>query len=67
MTNNLWLNLTDGAVLCGRRYFDGKRALSKMISSGKGQLDIVSPVEGGYVTGDRVGGGVIIHFLTSDA
>ncbi|XP_028166955.1 ubiquitin carboxyl-terminal hydrolase 5 [Ostrinia furnacalis] len=23
LTNNLWLNLTDGAILCGRRYFDG--------------------------------------------
>ncbi|XP_075977688.1 ubiquitin specific protease 5 [Anticarsia gemmatalis] len=23
LTNNLWLNLTDGSVLCGRRFFDG--------------------------------------------
>lgn len=23
LTNNLWINLTDGTVLCGRRYFDG--------------------------------------------
>ncbi|XP_067951524.1 ubiquitin carboxyl-terminal hydrolase 5-like [Watersipora subatra] len=23
LTNNLWLNLTDGAILCGRRYHDG--------------------------------------------
>lgn len=23
MTSNLWLNLTDGKILCGRRYFDG--------------------------------------------
>ncbi|XP_055713193.1 ubiquitin carboxyl-terminal hydrolase 5 [Phlebotomus papatasi] len=23
LTTNLWLNLTDGAVLCGRRFFDG--------------------------------------------
>ena len=23
LTNNLWLNLTDGVILCGRRYFDG--------------------------------------------
>lgn len=23
LTNNLWLNLTDGAILCGRRFFDG--------------------------------------------
>ncbi|XP_065340224.1 ubiquitin carboxyl-terminal hydrolase 5 [Cloeon dipterum] len=23
MTNNLWLNLTDGSILCGRKYFDG--------------------------------------------
>ena len=23
LTSNLWLNLTDGAILCGRRYFDG--------------------------------------------
>ena len=23
LTTNLWLNLTDGSVLCGRRYFDG--------------------------------------------
>lgn len=23
LTNDLWLNLTDGAVLCGRKYFDG--------------------------------------------
>ncbi|XP_039619727.1 ubiquitin carboxyl-terminal hydrolase 5 isoform X1 [Polypterus senegalus] len=23
MRENLWLNLTDGAILCGRRYFDG--------------------------------------------
>lgn len=22
-TDNLWLNLTDGSILCGRRYFDG--------------------------------------------
>ncbi|XP_037094382.1 ubiquitin carboxyl-terminal hydrolase 5-like [Pollicipes pollicipes] len=22
-TDNLWLNLTDGAILCGRRFFDG--------------------------------------------
>ncbi|UYV68713.1 USP5 [Cordylochernes scorpioides] len=24
LTDNLWLNLTDGAILCGRRYFDGR-------------------------------------------
>ena len=23
LTSNLWLNLTDGSVLCGRRYWDG--------------------------------------------
>ena len=23
MTNNLWLNLTDGSIHCGRKYFDG--------------------------------------------
>lgn len=23
LTTNLWLNLTDGKILCGRRYFDG--------------------------------------------
>uniref|UniRef100_A0A1B6CS55 Ubiquitin carboxyl-terminal hydrolase 14 n=1 Tax=Clastoptera arizonana TaxID=38151 RepID=A0A1B6CS55_9HEMI len=23
LTSNLWLNLTDGAVLCGRKFFDG--------------------------------------------
>ncbi|XP_074015224.1 ubiquitin carboxyl-terminal hydrolase 5 isoform X5 [Numenius arquata] len=23
MRENLWLNMTDGAILCGRRYFDG--------------------------------------------
>ncbi|CAH0398212.1 unnamed protein product [Chilo suppressalis] len=23
LTNNLWLNLTDGTILCGRRFFDG--------------------------------------------
>ena len=23
LTNNLWLNLTDGNIGCGRRYFDG--------------------------------------------
>lgn len=23
LTSNLWLNLTDGAILCGRKYFDG--------------------------------------------
>jgi uncharacterized UBP type Zn finger protein len=23
-TDNLWLNLTDGSILCGRKYFDGK-------------------------------------------
>jgi ubiquitin carboxyl-terminal hydrolase 5/13 len=23
LTNNLWLNLTDGSILCGRRYYDG--------------------------------------------
>ncbi|XP_022099962.1 ubiquitin carboxyl-terminal hydrolase 5-like [Acanthaster planci] len=23
LTDNLWMNLTDGAILCGRRYFDG--------------------------------------------
>ena len=23
LTTNLWLNLTDGSILCGRRYFDG--------------------------------------------
>lgn len=23
LTNNLWLNLTDGTVLCGRRHWDG--------------------------------------------
>ncbi|XP_041979608.1 ubiquitin carboxyl-terminal hydrolase 5 [Aricia agestis] len=23
LTNNLWLNLTDGIILCGRRFFDG--------------------------------------------
>eukprot|EP00117_Sycon_ciliatum_P019378 scpid39448/ scgid6154/ Ubiquitin carboxyl-terminal hydrolase 5; Deubiquitinating enzyme 5; Isopeptidase T; Ubiquitin thioesterase 5; Ubiquitin-specific-processing protease 5 len=23
LTNNLWMNLTDGTILCGRRYYDG--------------------------------------------
>lgn len=23
LTNNLWVNITDGTILCGRRYFDG--------------------------------------------
>ncbi|XP_062505674.1 ubiquitin carboxyl-terminal hydrolase 5-like [Corticium candelabrum] len=23
LVNNLWLNLTDGSILCGRRYYDG--------------------------------------------
>ena len=23
LTTNLWLNLSDGAILCGRRFFDG--------------------------------------------
>lgn len=23
LTQNLWLNLTDGTILCGRKYFDG--------------------------------------------
>ena len=23
LTTNLWLNLSDGSILCGRRYFDG--------------------------------------------
>lgn len=23
LTNNLWLNLSDGSILCGRKYFDG--------------------------------------------
>lgn len=23
LKENLWLNLTDGTILCGRRYFDG--------------------------------------------
>lgn len=23
MRENLWLNMTDGSILCGRRYFDG--------------------------------------------
>ncbi|XP_071945976.1 ubiquitin carboxyl-terminal hydrolase 5-like [Antedon mediterranea] len=23
LTQNLWINLTDGAILCGRKYFDG--------------------------------------------
>lgn len=23
LKDNLWLNLTDGTILCGRRYFDG--------------------------------------------
>ena len=27
LTNNLWMNMTDGAILCGRRYFDGMFAL----------------------------------------
>ncbi len=22
-TENLWFNLTDGSILCGRKYFDG--------------------------------------------
>jgi len=23
LTQNLWLNLTDGSILCGRKFFDG--------------------------------------------
>ena len=23
LTQNLWLNLTDGAILCGRKFYDG--------------------------------------------
>ena len=23
MAENLWLNLTDGSILCGRKFFDG--------------------------------------------
>lgn len=24
-TDNLWMNLTDGKILCGRKYYDGKK------------------------------------------
>lgn len=32
LTTNLWLNLTDGSILCGRRYFDGQWITPCMIT-----------------------------------
>lgn len=28
LTSNLWMNLTDGTILCGRKYFDGELVLT---------------------------------------
>ena len=25
LTSNLWMNLTDGTIVCGRKYFDGRQ------------------------------------------
>lgn len=35
LTNNLWLNLTDGSILCGRRFFDGSGGNDHAVSSRK--------------------------------
>lgn len=35
LTSNLWLNLTDGSILCGRRFFDGSGGNDHAVSSQK--------------------------------
>ena len=43
LTNNLWLNLTDGSILCGRKFFDGSGGNGHAVDyySQKGNQNII--------------------------
>ncbi|XP_019862699.1 PREDICTED: ubiquitin carboxyl-terminal hydrolase 5-like [Amphimedon queenslandica] len=49
LTNNLWLNLTDGSILCGRRYYDGKGKVENIMSIPLCKCITHSPVTSDHV------------------
>ena len=46
LKENLWLNLTDGTILCGRRYFDGNNNNNNNDNNNNNGLISVHPWHG---------------------
>lgn len=51
LTNNLWLNLTDGSILCGRKFFDGSGGNDHAVEYYK-QTNFPLAVKLGTITAD---------------
>jgi len=61
LTTNLWLNLTDGSILCGRRYFDGSGGNNHAVEHYE-QLKYPLAVKLGTITPD----GADVHSYDED-
>lgn len=57
LTSNLWLNLTDGSILCGRRFFDGSGGNNHAVEH-YDQVKYPLAVKLGTITGE--GAGILI-------
>lgn len=60
MRENLWLNLTDGSILCGRRYFDGSGGNNHAVEHYR-ETGYPLAVKLGTITPD--GAGIILPLL----
>ena len=59
LTTNLWLNLTDGSILCGRKFFDGSGGNNHALDA-YAQTKYPLAVKLGTITPD--GAGIVIFF-----
>lgn len=54
LTTNLWMNLTDGSILCGRRFFDGSGGNNHAVDHYK-ELNYPLAVKLGTITANSGG------------
>lgn len=54
LTSNLWLNLTDGTILCGRKFFDGSGGNNHAVDHYE-QAKYPLAVKLGTITGEGAG------------
>uniref|UniRef100_A0A182W997 Ubiquitin carboxyl-terminal hydrolase n=1 Tax=Anopheles minimus TaxID=112268 RepID=A0A182W997_9DIPT len=54
LTNNLWLNLTDGSIMCGRKFFDGSGGNDHAVNHYK-ETNYPLAVKLGTITADGKG------------
>jgi ubiquitin carboxyl-terminal hydrolase 5/13 len=65
MTQNLWMNLTDGTILCGRKYADGSGGNGHALAYYK-QTGFPLCVKLATITADGGGGNAPIQYLLSN-